>query len=190
MDQPIRDRLPPETHFFRRCIDHGLSGRAPPANLARVIELRAKLYRITMVRWVDVPKGAVKKLGTGRTIDAVLHFNDDLDRVTLLPGKRGHYRLAFKVELLRAAGVDAGDTISFALTPDTASREPALPEEMRKAFQAQPKLHDRWLATKLSHRRQVVRYIEQAKSPETRARRCWIFVERLAETGQLSHPDY
>lgn len=155
-----------------------------------MVELRAKLYRITQIRWVDVPTAAVKKLGTGRTIDATLHFNADLDRVTLLPGKRGHYRLAFKVELLRAAGVDAGDTISFALAPDTASREPVLPEEMRKAFQAQPQLHARWLAEKLPHRRQVVRYIEQAKSPETRAKRSWVFIERLAETGKLSHPDY
>ena len=155
-----------------------------------VIKLRARLYRITQIRWVDVPKAAVKKLGPGRTIKAVLHFNDDLDRVTLLPGKRGHYRLAFKVELLRAAGVDAGDMIAFALAPDKASREPALPEEMRRAFQALPLLAERWAAEKLAHRRQIVRYIEQAKTPETRERRCWIFIERLAETGKLSHPDY
>jgi hypothetical protein len=167
-----------------------LSARAHRASFDRVIELRAKLYRTAMVRWVDVPKAAVKKLGAGRTVDALLHFNDDLDRVTLLPGKRGHYRLAFKVELLRAAGVEAGDTIAFGLAPDTASREPAVPEEMRKAFLAQPKLHERWLAEKLANRRQVVRYIEQAKSPGTRARRCWIFIDRLAETGRLSHPDY
>jgi len=155
-----------------------------------VIELRAKLYRITQIRWVDVPKAAVKSLGAGRTLDAVLHFNDDHDRVTLLPGKRGHYRLAFKVELLRAAGVEAGDTIAFSLSPDTASREPVLPDEMRQAFQADPRLPQRWMAEKLSHRRQVVRYIEQAKSPETRARRCWISIERLAETGKLKHPGY
>jgi hypothetical protein len=35
-------------------------------------------------------------------------------------------------------------------------------------------------------RRQIVRYIEQAKSPEVRAKRCWVFLERLAETGKLS----
>ena len=61
---------------------------------------------------------------------------------------------------------------------------------MRKAFQARPHLRERWFAEKLSHRRQVVRYIEEAKTPETRARRSWIFLERLTETGQLSHPDY
>ena len=165
-----------------------MSARTSPANLADVIELRAKLYRITMVRWVDVPKAAVKNLGTGRTIDALLHFNDDLDRVTLLPGKRGHYRLAFKVELLRAAGVDVGELVTFALTPDSASREPELPDEMRREFQARPLLAQRWAAHSVALRRQLVRYIQQAKSPEARARRCWIFLERLAETGSLRQP--
>jgi hypothetical protein len=154
-----------------------------------VIALRAKLYRITQIRWVDVPKGAVKALGTGRTLDALLHFNDDRDRVTLVPGKRGQYRLAFKVELLRAAGVDAGDTIEFALVPDTASREPDLPEEMRKGFQARPHLRDKWMAETVSLRRQIVRYIEQAKSPEVRARRSWQFLERLAEPDGLRRKD-
>jgi hypothetical protein len=150
-------------------------------------KITARLYRIALVRWADVPRAAVKHLGEGsaRGLDARLHFNGDLDRVTLLRGKRGHWRLAFKVELLRAAGVDAGDTVTFALTPDTASREPELPDEMRREFQARPELARRWAAHSVAPRRQVVRYIEQAKSPEARARRCWIFLERLAETGSL-----
>jgi uncharacterized protein YdeI (YjbR/CyaY-like superfamily) len=81
--------------------------------------------------------------------------------------------------------VDAGDTIEFTLEPDTASREPDLPEEMRKAFQARPELREKWLANSLANRRQVVRYILDAKSAETQAKRSWLFVERLAETGKL-----
>lgn len=154
------------------------------------ISLRAKLYRVTQVRWVDIPKRAVAKLKfppaekTG--VYALLRFNDDLDRVTLLPGKRGCYKLAFKLELLRAAGVEAGDEIAFTLEPDHASREPELPEEMRKAFLARPQLAARWAAHSVALRRQLVRYIEQARSPEVRARRCWIFIERLADTGKLT----
>lgn len=156
---------------------------------------RAKLYKVALVRWVDVPKAAVDRLGLapadikGKAIkgwNALLRFNGDLDRVTLFPGaKRGCYKVAFKVELLQAAGVDAGDTVEFTLEPDTASREPDLPEEMRKTFQARPQLRERWAAHSVAIRRQVVRYIEQAKSPETRAKRCWIFLERLAESGKL-----
>jgi hypothetical protein len=31
----------------------------------------------------------------------------------------------------------------------------------------------------------VIRYIEQAKSAEVRAKRCWIVLERLSESGKL-----
>jgi hypothetical protein len=151
-----------------------------------IVPLRAVLYRVALVRWVDLPRRAVAALGTGRQIDALLRFNDDLDRVTLLPGKRGRYKLAFKVELLRAAGVEAGDVIEFTLEPDTASREPELPEEMQRVFQTRPELQARWMRHSVANRRQVVRYIEQARSPEVRVRRCWIFLERLGETGRLS----
>lgn len=155
---------------------------------------RARLYRVAMVRWVDLPRGLVERLhlpaaaikGGGSGWNALLRFNGDVDRVTLLPGKPGKVKLAFKVELLRAAKVDAGDTIEFTLAPDTSSREPELPEEMRKAFQARPELVNRWLGHSVAIRRQVVRYIFQAKSPEVQAKRSWLFIERLAETGSLS----
>jgi len=155
---------------------------------------RAKLRRVALVRWVDLPRRTVDELalpradvkGGGAAWNALLRFNGDIDRVTLLPGQPGRIKLAFKVELLRAAGVDAGDTIEFTLEPDNASREPELPEEMRKEFQARPHLAERWHAHSVALRRQVTRYIFQAKTPETQVKRCWIFLERLAETGSLS----
>lgn len=158
-------------------------------------QVRAKLHRITLVRWVDLPKRIATELklpaaeikGGGKGWNALLRFNGDIDRVTLLPGKPGRLKLALKVELLRAAGVDAGDTIDFTLEPDTATREPELPEQMRNAFQSRPHLEQRWLAHSVALRRQVVRYVFQAKSPAVQDRRSWLFIERLAETGSLGH---
>lgn len=159
-----------------------------------MVRLRAKLYRVALVRWVDVPKAAVARLkltpadikGASKGWNALLRFNDDLDRVTLFNSRRrGNYKLAFKVELLKTAGVDAGDMINFSLEPDTASREPDRPAEMARVFRTRPELCARWMSHSVALRRQVVRYIEQAKSPEVRAKRCWIFLERLAETGKL-----
>jgi hypothetical protein len=149
------------------------------------ITLTARLYRITRIRWVNVSRRVVARLGSGRRVPALLRFNDDLDRVTLVAAKRGHYRLALKVALLRAAGVDAGDTITFTLEADPASREPELPAELRRVFQARPHLAARWAAQSLALRRRVVRYVGESDNPETAARRCWIFLDRLAETGRL-----
>ena len=159
-----------------------------------MVKLRAKLYQVAIVRWVDVSKAAVAKLdlipadikGAIKGWNALLRFNGDRDRVTLFnSGRRGHYKLALKVELLKAAGVDAGDTIEFSLERDTASREPDLPYEIQRVFRTRPELRERWMAHSVALRRQVVRYIEEAKSSEVRAKRCWIFLERLAETGKL-----
>jgi hypothetical protein len=157
-------------------------------------EFRAKLYKVALIHWVDLPKRLVEPLalpradikGGGLGLNALLRFNGDIDRITLLPGKRGHYKLAFKAELLCTADATAGDTVEFTLEPDTASREPELPAELARAFQNRPQLRERWLTHSVAIRRQVVRYITDAKSPETQAKRCWIFIERLAETGKLS----
>jgi hypothetical protein len=162
--------------------------------LGFVVTLRARIYRVTMIRWIDIPRAALAGLdlpaaeskGAAKGWKAVLRFNGDIDRVTLLPGKRGKYKMALKVELLRVAGVDAGDTIEFSLEPDSASREPELPEAMRRAFQLRPKLAEAWAAESVARKRQVVRYIFQAKTPETQDKRSWIFIERLAEMGKLS----
>ncbi|HUG13155.1 MAG TPA: YdeI/OmpD-associated family protein [Opitutaceae bacterium] len=150
------------------------------------IVLTARLYKVTQVRWVDIPRAKVARLGKSRTIDSLLRFNGDIDRVTLLPGKPGCYKLAFKVELLRPAGVEAGDVVSFTLEPDLESREPELPGEMARAFNVRPELGEKWSAHSVAIRRQIVRYILQAKSPEVQGKRCAIFVERLAETGSLT----
>jgi hypothetical protein len=153
----------------------------------------AELYRVNWIRWVDLPKATIDRLrlppadikGGGKGWNALLRFNDDVDRVTLLPGKPTHYKVAIKAELLKGAGVDAGDRISFTLEPDTASREPELPDEMRKAFQDRPQLEKKWLAHSVAIRRQVLRYVEQGKTQETVVKRCWLFLDRLEETGKL-----
>lgn len=151
------------------------------------VRLSGRLYKFGQVRWVDIPRARVARLGTGRMIDALLRFNGDFDRVTLLPGPPGHYKVAFKVELLRPAGKDEGDIVRFTLEPDLESREPELPAEMARAFNSRPELAALWAAHSVAIRRQIVRYILQAKSPDTQARRCMIFVERLAETRSLGH---
>ena len=80
-----------------------------------------------------------------------------------------------------AAGLTGGETITVRLDLDTATREVQPPAYFVKALKTAPPAWDRWRALSYSHQREHVEYVEQAKKPETRARR----IEKVIRTIRL-----
>jgi hypothetical protein len=70
-----------------------------------------------------------------------------------------------------AAGLEGGETLDVRLELDTDKREVAPPADFVKALQAAPPAWDRWQELSYSHQREYVEALDQAKKPETRARR-------------------
>src|SRR5262245_11094327 len=70
-----------------------------------------------------------------------------------------------------AAGLEGGETIEVRLDLDTDKREVTPPADFVKALRASPPAWDRWRELSYSHQREYVEAVEQAKKPETRARR-------------------
>ncbi len=70
-----------------------------------------------------------------------------------------------------AAGLEGGETLDVTLTLDTEKREIKPPPDFVKALKAAPPAWDRWRELSFSHQREYVEAIEEAKKPETRARR-------------------
>ena len=70
-----------------------------------------------------------------------------------------------------AAGLEGGETIVVRLDHDTDKREVKPPADFLKALKAEPKALERWCALSYTHQREHVEAIEEAKKPETRARR-------------------
>jgi hypothetical protein len=70
-----------------------------------------------------------------------------------------------------AAGLEGGETIEVRLDLDTEKREVQLPGDFAKALKATPAAWQRWQTLSYSHQREHVEAIEEAKRPETRARR-------------------
>ena len=70
-----------------------------------------------------------------------------------------------------AAGLEGGERISVTLTLDTEKREVKPPSDFTKALKATPPAWKRWQALSFSHQREYVEAVEDAKKPETRARR-------------------
>src|SRR5262249_23527699 len=70
-----------------------------------------------------------------------------------------------------AAGLEGGETIEVRLDLATDKREVTPPADFVKALRASPPARDRWGEVSYSHQREYVEAVEQAKKPETRARR-------------------
>jgi len=70
-----------------------------------------------------------------------------------------------------AAGLEGHETLDVRLDLDTEKREIVPPSDFAKALKAKPGAWKRWQALAYSHQREHVEAIEEAKQPETRARR-------------------
>jgi hypothetical protein len=70
-----------------------------------------------------------------------------------------------------AAGIEGGETLKVTLELDVEKREIKPPADFAKALKAVPPAWERWKELSYSHQREHVEAIEEARKPETRARR-------------------
>ena len=77
-----------------------------------------------------------------------------------------------------ATGVDAPDRVRVTMELDAEPRTVRLPADLRAALRKDSAVEDAFGELSYSHRREVVEWIDEAKRPETRARRIAAAVER------------
>lgn len=120
---------------------------------------------------MDVPEAVSRALG-GRVHVPVAGTVDGYDiRATLVPRGGGRHRLFLNGALRKAAGVGEGDSVALALTLDTRSREPPVPEDLAGALRKNTGALPAFEALTPAHRRGLLVWINDAKRVETRARR-------------------
>jgi len=83
-------------------------------------------------------------------------------------------------EMRAGAGVEGGQTISVELERDTEPRVVTPPADLARAIEADPAARAAWEKLSYTHRKEHVRAVEEAKRPETRARRVERSVALLA----------
>lgn len=80
-----------------------------------------------------------------------------------------------------ATGVDAGERVRVRVELDTEPRTVRVPRDLAEALAADPVSKKAFAAMSFTNRRQYVEWVEDAKRPETRARRVSSTVERARE---------
>lgn len=82
-----------------------------------------------------------------------------------------------------AARLEGGETLEVRLDLDEETREVAPPPDLVKALRDAPPAWDRWQELSFTHQREYVQSLEDAKKPETRARRIENAVRAIAARG-------
>jgi hypothetical protein len=154
----------------------------------------ASVYRIWMMRHVDVPDAAVRSLlkqiggkKENRTtyIPVVAIVNGKSVRTTLLPAGGGRYRMQFNATLRKAANADVGDSVGLELSLDRQSREIAVPRDLRDALKEHSKARKAFRESPPGYRRQIIKWMDSAKSMSARRRRIEIVIDRMLERAIL-----
>ena len=83
------------------------------------------------------------------------------------------------------AGVDAGDRVRVSIELDTDQRTVTVPDDLRSALAGDDAARAAFEKLSYTHRREYVEWIEEAKRPDTRARRIAGALERVCAGSHL-----
>ena len=125
-----------------------------------------------------VPPEAVDALGKGKRPPVKVTVNGYTWRNTVAV-YGDVYLLGISAEHRAGAGVRAGDVLDVELELDTEPREVAIPNDLLSAFERAPAAHEAFEALSPSRKGYWTYQLDQAKTPETRARRVEKVVEAL-----------
>ena len=119
---------------------------------------------------ISVPPDVVAALGAGKKPPVRVTIAGHTYRTTIAPrGER--YLIPVSAENRAAAGVAAGDEVDVEVALDSAPRVVVVPDDLARALDGEPAARARFDALSYSAKQRHVLPIEQAKTPETRARR-------------------
>jgi uncharacterized protein YdeI (YjbR/CyaY-like superfamily) len=92
----------------------------------------------------------------------------------------GRFLVPLSAENRTAAGVAAGDQVDVDIEPDTAPREVEAPADLTEALTRDDAARATFDGLSYTHRKEWVRWVEEAKRADTRA-------TRLAKTVEALH---
>jgi hypothetical protein len=160
----------------------------------------ATIYRIWMMRHVDVPEEVVRGLQKDaathakmrksekiakKYIPVIADVNGTSVQTTLMPAGGGRFRMQFNADLRKAANADAGDLVSLTLVFDPGSRELSVPEDLSAALRKHARARKAFEKCPPGHRRQIVKWMDEAKSEAVRQRRILRVIDLMLERAIL-----
>ena len=127
---------------------------------------------------IPIPDAVIEALGSSKRPPVTITINGHTYRTTAVR-MGGQFYVPLNAENRAAAGVAAGEDITVDIEPDTAPREVTVPDDLAAAMDDDARAAYDGLS--FTHRKEWVRWVEEAKKPETRATRIEKTVTGLRE---------
>jgi len=128
---------------------------------------------------IEVPEDVVAGLGSGNRPAVAVTVDGHTYRTTVAR-MGGRFLVPLSAANRAAAGVAAGDQVDVDIEADTGPREVAVPGDLAEALAQDDAARANFDALSYTHRKEWVRWIDDAKKADTRA-------SRLAKTVESLH---
>lgn len=149
-------------------------------NFRTTVELHGK-----SATGLPVPDEVVEALGAGKRPAVAITVGGHTYRTTIAR-MGGRFLVPLSAENRDAAGVSAGDTVDVQVALDSAPREVEIPGDLAEALDSDPQAREFFHTLAYTHRKEWVRWVQDAKRAETRADRVRKSVAALHE-GRRSY---
>jgi len=127
---------------------------------------------------IEVSEDVVAALGSGNRPPVTVTIGGHTYRTTVAR-MGGRFLIGLSAENRTAAGVAAGDEVDVSIEPDAEPRQVEVPADLAEALALDHIARATFDGLSYTHRKEWVRWIEEAKKAETRATRLARTVESL-----------
>ena len=127
---------------------------------------------------IEVPTSVVDALAAGKRPPVRVTLHEHTYRTTVAR-MGGRFLVPVSAEVRKAAGVIAGDELDVGIELDDAPRTVDVPADLAAALAEAPAAAQAWEKLAYTHQKEWARSVDDAKKPETRARRIAAAVEAL-----------
>jgi hypothetical protein len=129
---------------------------------------------------IAIPLDVEKVFGTRARVPVHGTINGFPFRSSIFPMGRGCHYMAVNKATREGAKAKAGDTVSVLMERDHEPRVITPPPDFARALKSNKEAKAAWEKLSYTHRKEHAKAIEEAKKPETRARRIEKAIAQLA----------
>ena len=133
------------------------------------------------LNWVllRLPFDGVKHFGKRGQIKVRGELNGFPFRTSLFPDGKGGHMMCVNKQMQKGGNASAGKSVTVRMQLDTEERTVAVPAELKRALAEDRSLVKFYGALSHSARKEIARYVAEAKAAETREKRASQMAERL-----------